>query len=402
MVLPLDGIKVLELGQTVAAPFCGQMLGDLGAEIIKVEKFSGDESRYFAPPVMEGESIVFLANNRNKRSIAVNLKDPKGIDIVRSMARDCDVVIENFRTGTADRLGIGYEDLKAINPSIIYLSISGFGRTGPEKNRAGYDIMMQAYSGLMSITGEPDRGPVKVGTSVVDLTTGMNGVIGVMAALMLRDKTGGGQYVDCSLLDGQVAMLNYLVTTYFGTGTFPGKMGATHPSLCPYQAFLAKDQYVIIACGNDEQWAKACEALGWHDLLNDPRFKRNASRVKNRPELISILSKRIAELSGGEICEKLDAKGVPNSPINTIEQVVTSPQVVARGGVLDVPHPRIKGIKAAAFPVKISSVEFTARRHPPSIGEHTEEILQEYGYDREQIEQLIQSRVVLSANNVSA
>jgi crotonobetainyl-CoA:carnitine CoA-transferase CaiB-like acyl-CoA transferase len=399
MTLPLEGIKVLEIAQTVAAPFSGQILGDLGADVIKVEKPTGDESRSFTPPVWDGESIVYLANNRNKRSIVIDLKEPEGIDVIYDLVRKSDVVIENFRTGTAERLGIGYEKLKLLNPSLIYLSISGFGRTGPERERAGYDLMMQAYSGLMSVTGEPDGGPVKVGPPVVDLTAGLSGAMSVLAALLTRIKTGEGQFLDCSLLDGQMMMLNYLIPTYFGTGKSPGKMGVAPPTICPYQAFKAKDQHVIIACANDGLWEKLCIAFDWDDLLLDQRFTKNTLRVKHRQELIPIMSERLAEFSCKDICQKLDDAGVPNSPINSIGQVITNPQTVARKCAVDIPHPEIENLKGAPFPVKMSAGEATVRRHPPSLGEHTLEILMERGYSKEKIAKLMEMGVIVSASN---
>jgi crotonobetainyl-CoA:carnitine CoA-transferase CaiB-like acyl-CoA transferase len=384
LALPLEGIKVLDLSQAIAGPLAAQMLGDLGAEVIKIEKPDGDETRAMVPPVWNEESVLYLSNNRNKRSIAVDLKKPEGIRIVERLAQNCDVIIENFRTGTAERLGIGYGKLSAINPRLVYLSISGFGRTGPEKNRGGYDIIVQAFGGLMSVTGEEGGAPVKVGTSVVDITTGLSGVIGVLAALMAREQTGRGQYVDCSLLDCQVMMLNYLATAYLATGQTAKRLGSSHPSLFPYQAFTAKDQYLVLGVANDSLWEKMCTALGWEDLLV-PQYSTNKSRMAHKDELYAILAGRLKEMTCQEVCEKLDRVGVPCSPIHTIDQVVQSPQVQERGMLAEVAHPRIPGLKTPAFPVKFSTPMTTVERHPPMLGEHTDEILAEAGYTAEEI-----------------
>lgn len=381
MTLPLEGIKVLELSRTLAGPLAGQLLGDLGAEIIKVEQpGSGDESRSFMPPEWDGESCYYLSTNRNKRSITVNLKDPKGLELVREIAADSDVLIENFRTGTAEKLGVGYEALKEINPRLVYLSISGFGRTGPERFRAGYDLLLQGYGGLMGTTGEAGRTPVKAGPSIVDISTGLLGAFGVLAALMARDKTGAGQYVDCSLLDGQVMMLNHFATGYYATGKSPERLGTEHQTLVPYQAFKSEDKYFLLAVGNDGLWRKMCKSLEWTDLLEDQRFVTNKLRVQYRKELIPVLAERFLAMESESIFEKMDAVGIPCGPINSVEEAITSPQAIAREMMIEVPHPNIKNLKTPAFPVKLSETPASIRRHPPLLGEHTEEILKEYGY----------------------
>lgn len=394
MVLPLEGIRVIELARTLAGPVSGQMLGDLGADVIKIEQpGSGDESRRFSPPEWEGESCFYLSSNRNKKSVTLNLKSEKGKQIIYDLVKHSDVIIENFRTGTTERLGIDYETLKKINPRIIYLSISGFGRTGPEKYRAGYDLLIQAYSGMMSTTGEPGK-PYKVGPSVVDVSTGILGALGVLSAIIAREKTGKGQFVDCSLLDSQIMMLNHLATAYFATGKSAEPMGQGHHTLVPYQVFKAKDKNIIIAAANDSLWVKTCEALGWHDLLKDNQFTTNQDRVKNRDTLIPILSERLSKMSSDDICNKLDAVGVPCGPINTVGEAITSPQAIARNMMVQIDHPKIKGLKTPAFPVKLSDTPSTVRLYPPSLGENTEEVLSDLGYDSEEITTLRQDGVI--------
>lgn len=394
MSLPLENVKVLELAQTLAGPFSSQVLSDLGADVIKVEKMSGDETRHFTPPDLDGESVIYLANNRNKRSITIDLKSEEGIDVVKRIAKECDVVIENFRTGTAERLGFGYETLKEINPGIIYLSISGFGRTGPLKDKAGYDLVVQAYSGLMGLTGEPGGPPVKAGFSVVDLTTGLLGAMSVITSLLHREKTGEGQYIDCSLLDSQVMLLNYFVPTYQATGESPPRMGSGHPSLCPYQAFEAKDQHVIVAVANDNLWVKCCEALQWDDLLANETYRKNKDRVVHKDELLAIIKERLRKKTAAEIIDALEAYGVPCSPINSVEQVVNSEQVIARNTIQKIPHPTIENLRVPVFPVKFSGIDTKVRSHPPSVGEHTDDILTEFGYLPEEIAQLSNKGII--------
>lgn len=385
MTMPLEGVKVLELARTLAGPISGQLLGDLGAEVIKVEQPEiGDESRRFIPPEWNGESCYFLSSNRNKKSITLNLKTEQGRNIIYEMVKDTDILIENFRTGATEKLGIDYQTLKKINPRLIYLSVSGFGRTGPEKYRAGYDLLLQGYSGLMSTTGELGV-PYKVGPSIADMSAGVLGALGVLAALLARGRTGEGQFVDCSLLDSQIMMLNYLATSYFATGSSPEPMGQAHNSLVPYQVFKARDKNIILAVGNDSLWVKLCKAMGWKDLLEIEEYRTNQSRVANREQLVPILSERLGQLTSEDICHKLDQTGVPCGPINSVGDAVTSPQAVARNMMVEIDHPIVKNLVTPAFPVKLSATPATVRQHPPLLGEHTEEVLTTLGLGKEEI-----------------
>ncbi|MFJ9496587.1 CaiB/BaiF CoA transferase family protein [Brevibacillus centrosporus] len=391
----LDHIRVLDLSRTLAGPFCTMLLGDMGADIIKVEQPDvGDETRRFTPPTWDGISSYYLASNRNKRSITVDLKTEEGREIIYELAKTADILVENFRTGALDQMGLGYEQIRQINPKLIYCSVSGFGRTGPEKNRAGYDLLLQGYGGLMSITGEEGRAPVKVGTSLVDMNAGMFAVYGILSALIARERTGKGQFIDVSLLDGQVVLLNYLATSYFATGRASGRLGSAHPSIVPYQAFPAKDGDFILAIANNSLWEQACRALGWEDLREDPRFQTNDDRVAHRDLLVAIISARIAEMDRQEIIHKLDQAGVPAGPIHTVDQVLNHPQVLAREMVLEVEHPIVKDLKMPGFPVKLSDTPAQVHRHPPLLGEHTEEILLEMGFLPEQIEGWRASKVI--------
>ncbi|RFU65124.1 CaiB/BaiF CoA transferase family protein [Peribacillus glennii] len=396
----LDGIKVLDLSRTLAGPFCTMLLGDMGADIIKVERpGKGDETRDFTPPRWNGESAYYLASNRNKRSITIDIKSDEGRKIIYKLAEESDVFIENFRTGTMEKLGLGYEQLKEINPRIIYCSISGFGRTGPEKNRAGYDLLLQGYGGLMSVTGEQGGAPVKAGMSLVDLTTGTFAAYGILTAMIARGKTGKGQFIDASLLDGQVALLNFLATSYFATDKPAGRMGSAHPTIVPYQAFSARDMDIILAVTNNGLWEKCCRAMEWDDLLFDPRFKTNEDRVSHRQELVAIISERISALESKSIFERLDAVGVPCGPIHTVDQVVNHPHVIARDMILEVDHPIVENLKMAGFPIKLSDTPAKLKRHPPLLGEHTDEILKELGLLPDEIKDLKLKKVVGEAPN---
>jgi crotonobetainyl-CoA:carnitine CoA-transferase CaiB-like acyl-CoA transferase len=370
------------------------LLGDMGADVIKVEQpEKGDESRHFTPPSWNGESTFFLASNRNKRSATLNLKSEQGRKIVLDLARGADVFVENFRTGSAERMGLGYDSLRELNPRIIYCSISGFGRTGPDKHKAGYDLILQGYGGGMSITGEPDRPPAKTGMSLADLSTGLFAVYGILTAIIAREKTGEGQLVDAGILDGQVALLNYIVTGYLASGRVPGRMGSAHPSVVPYQAFETKDMDVIIAVANDGLWLKLCDALGWGDLKEDPSLATNDKRVNNRERLVAVMNERLRSLTSKEVLFRLEEAGVPSGPVHNVEQVVNLPQVKERRSILEIEHPLIPDLKVPGFAAKLSETPGEVRCPPPLLGQHTVEVLKELGYDEERVKELHESGV---------
>ena len=385
---PLEGLFVVDLSKTLAGPFCTMNLGDMGADVVKVEEPTrGDETRQWSP-YWDGQSCFYLSVNRNKRNIAVNLKHPEGAAVVKKLAAKADVMIESFRTGTTEKMGLGYDDIRAMNPRVIYCSISGFGRTGPLRQKGGYDLMVQAYSGLMSTTGEPDRTPLRIGFSLVDITCGWVAYGGIMTALYQREKTGKGQYVEASLLEGMVSAASYHIVNYLGTGNVPGPMGQGHPSLAPYQMFPSKDGRVMLGAANDGLWNKFCEVTGRTDLSDDPRFKTNLDRVKHRSELIPILEALFQTQTTDEWVALLEAAGIPNSPVNNIADLVHDPQIAHRNMLVDVPHPTVPGLRAPATPMKLSDGPSSVRRHPPENGEHTEEILLELGYSKEDIADL--------------
>jgi len=384
---PLSHIKVLDLSRVLAAPWAAQNLADLGAEVIKVERpGKGDDSRAYAPPFLKDaqgkdtrESAYFCAANRGKRSITVNLTMPEGQGIVRELAKQCDVLLENYKVGDLARYGLGYEDLKALNPGLVYCSVTGFGQTGPYKDRPGYDFMAQGMGGMMSITGErddlPGGGPQRVGIPIVDLTSGMYATIAICAALAHRAVTGKGQQIDVALLDTCVAFLANQGMNYLATGETPGRIGNAHPNIVPYQTFKTKDGDVILACGNDNLFNKFCEAADCTPLAQDPRFSTNAQRVRNRDEITRLLNEVFARRPTRVWVELLDSAGVSNGPINNIAQVFEEPQVIARGLKFELPHATAGKVPLVASPMRFSETPLKHEVPPPALGQHTDEIL---------------------------
>ncbi|HEV8474128.1 MAG TPA: CoA transferase [Methylomirabilota bacterium] len=393
--LSLDGLRVVDLSRVLAGPYCGALLGDLGADVIKVEDPGvGDESRTW-PPHKDGESAGYLVNNRNKRGIAVNLKEPDGVAVVRRLTASADVLIENFRTGTMEEFGLGYDALAAANPRLVYCSVSAFGRTGPRADGAGYEALMQAFSGIMSITGEPGGAPVRCGVSFLDLTTGILCAFGIVNALRLRDRTGRGQRVDGSLLETALGLLNFQVEGYLLAGTVPRPLGSAHPSLSPYRNFrCGDDQWVFIAGANDRLWTRLARALGLGDMADDPRFATNIERVKHRAELEKRVGDAIARQDRETLLKTLDEAGVPATPVNTVDQVVNDPQTATRPTIRRVMHPKLGEIPVVGMPLSFSAMSPDVRRHAPMRGEHTDEVLGEHGYTAEQIEDLRARKVV--------
>ena len=384
---PLSHIRVLDLSRVLAGPWAGQTLADLGAEVIKVERpGAGDDTRGWGPPFLtdrEGrptsDAAYFLAANRGKKSVTIDFTRTEGQELVRRLAADCDIVLENFKVGGLARYGLDYASLQAVNPGIIYCSITGFGQTGPYRNRAGYDFLIQGMGGLMSVTGEPDGtpggGPVKVGVAIVDIFTGMYAVTSVLAALAHRERTGEGEYIDLSLLDVQVATLANQATNYLVSGRSPERLGNAHPNIVPYQALATSDGHIILAVGNDGQFAKFCAVAGCPELADDERYSTNAGRVRNRDELIPIIKELFKQRTSAEWITALEHAGVPCGPINTIAEVFANPQVQSRGMRIDVPHNGSGQIPLVGTPMKFTRTPLNDRQPPPQLGEHNDEIL---------------------------
>jgi len=371
---PLDGVLVLDLSRVLAGPYCTMILGDLGADVIKVEPPGGDETRRWGPPFVNGESAYFLAVNRNKRSIVLDLKTERGREVVRRIAARADILVENFRPGTLARLGLDLAELRERNPRLITLSISGMGATGPESGLPGYDFIVQAAGGLMSITGPPEGPPMKVGVAVVDLTTGMMAATALLAALHARHATGEGQHIDISLLETQVAWLANVASAYLVTGEPPRRYGNAHPTIVPYQTFDAADGPFALAVGNDAQWQRLCAAIGRPDLAEDPRFRTNPDRVANREALVALLAEHFRAAPAAEWIRRIAAADVPVGPVRTVPEVLESEQVKARGMIETVEHPTVGELRLVGIPFKFSATPASVRRPPPLLGEHTAEI----------------------------
>ncbi len=386
MASPLSHIKVVEISVAMAGPFCGMMLADYGADVVKVERVGhGDDSRAWPPHFHGGMSHYYASANRNKRSVALDLKDPEGVAVARRLIEGADVLIDNYRFGALARAGLDYASLSQANPRLIYCSISGFGASGPRRDDPANDLFMQAFSGGMSITGELGGGPVKMGLSVADIGAGFMGTIGVMMALEARHTTGRGQRVDTSLLEGQMSMLSYHLCRYFSTGTVPGPSGSGSATQVPYQAFKAEDGWIVVAAFNQRMWGGFCRAVGRPDWERDPNFTDADARAKHRDELLRLIGETLARRPAQDWIGQLDAAGVPCTRVNRIDQAVSEDQVAAREMIVELDVPELGRIKVAGLPIKLSETPGRLDRHPPHLGEHTGDVLRALGYDEAQV-----------------
>ena len=393
--LALAGVRVLDLSRVLAGPFCGALLGDMGADVMKIEDTAqGDESRGWLPQKM-GQSAAYLVNNRNKRGIAVNLKKPEGVEIIKRLVADADVLIENFRTGTMEAFGLGYDVLAELNPRLIYCSVSAFGRTGPRAQEGGYEALMQAFSGIMSSTGEADGAPVRSGVSFLDITTGVLCAFGIVSALAYRARTGLGQRVDGSLFGTAMSVLNFQAEGYLLSGVVPRRMGSAHPAIAPYRNFECADgQWIFIAGANDRLTRRLMTALGLAWVCDDARFLTNADRVRNREEVERIVAEAIALHDRDELLVLFKEAKFPAAPVNTVAQALADPQVEAKGLVWQMEHPRLGSVPVVGFPIDFSAMQTSLRRHAPEWGEHTDETLAELGFSPAEVAALRAGNVV--------
>jgi len=397
MTQALADIKVLDLSRVLAMPYCSMMLGDLGAEIIRVERPGvGDETRHWGPPWAGELSAYYLCTNRNKKCITIDLKKKEGQEIIHRLARRSDIFLENFLPGNLAEMNLGYEDIKALNPKIIYASVTGYGQNGPYRDFPGFDFIIQAQGGLMSVIGDSDGPPMKVGVAIVDITAGLFACSAILAALHYREQAGIGQHIDIALLDAQVAWLANQASNYLVSGKVPRRMGNAHPNIVPYETFQARDGiYIALGVGNDNQWRKFCKLAKLEHLMDDPRYVSNPKRVENRKELVSILQKIFLQKDSGEWINLLTEAEIPSGPINTIDRVFADPQVLARQMLVGMEHAAIGPIKLVGSPMKLSETPVQYRIPPPLLGEHTEEILRDVlGYDKTKIARLKKEKVI--------
>lgn len=382
MAAPLDGILVLDLTRNLAGPFCTMILGDLGARVIKVERpGTGDDTREWRPPNWQGRSSLFLATNRNKESIAIDIDSPEGAEAIRLLAAKADIVVESFRGGSLAKKGFGFEDLKKINPRLVYCSLSAFGARGPQSDRPGYDALIQAYSGIMSITGEPGRSAVRVGPSIIDMGSAHWAALGILAALRLRDDTGEAQLVETSLLETGVAWMSYFAAGYFADGTIPQPSGTRHGVMAPYEDFAAKDGLLYIAAPNQSLFISLCKVIGLEEIVSDPRFKSNTARLANRDVLHQMIEEKLQSQNCVTWEERLLASGVPCSRLQSVDEVVKDPQVMALGLIRDFPHPDIPDYRLVDHPVSYNGTRAFRTDPAPELGAHTEPVLRSLGFD---------------------
>ena len=407
MPAPLSGLRVLDLSRVLAGPWCGQIMADLGCEVIKVERPGrGDDTRGWGPPNLKdaegrdtGEAGYYLAANRGKKSLTLDIASPEGQEIARALARKSDILIENYKVGSLKKYGLDYDSLHAIHPGLIYCSITGFGQTGPYAERPGYDVMAQAMGGLMSVTGErddrPGGGPQRVGVAVSDIFTGVYSAVAILAALHHRDKTGAGQHLDMALLDVTLAIMSNQALNYLVSGVAPGRIGNEHPNVVPYQAFPTKDFHIVLAVGNDAQFARFCDIAGRPELAKDPRFATNSQRIVHRATIIPIVAEIMTEKTRAEWMEALEQAGIANGPINTLDQVFDNPQVKARGMKIALPHPVAGSVPLVASPLRFSETPVAYDRAPPTVGQHTDEVLRDLlGFADGKIKVLREMKVV--------
>ncbi|MFU8834843.1 CaiB/BaiF CoA transferase family protein [Roseovarius autotrophicus] len=394
---PLAGMKVIELAHIMAGPVCGLMLADMGADVIKVEKPEGDDSRRFVPPAIKGESAAYMMMNRNKRGLALDLKNPEAVTVLHRLLEEADVVIENYRMGTMERLGLGYDELRAINPRLIYCEISGFGRTGPYAERGGFDLIAQGMSGLMSITGEgPGRPPVKTGAPVSDITAGIVAAMGVSAAYARMLQTGQGQKVDTSLFEAAITQTYWQSAIAFATGVAPGPMGSAHPLNGPYQAFQTADGWINVGAANQRNWLRFLDVIGAPALNDDPRFATNHDRMQHLKALEEILNDYLRHETSGVWLARMEHAGLPAGPVLDILQMQADPQAHARDMIVEVDHPVAGPVKTLGHPVKFSETPAHIHRPAPVLGQHSREVLQEAGYVPDEIEAMIASGAVIT------